>query len=142
MIKSLTWRIKDSFVDYVRRFGTVTVVAPASEDAGGFVFPLEALEPGLLRFKGCVEFSAHSGLLSASVANPWLHATSTGSYLTIDGTARTQTEGARLRLAEITGPTDREALLGAHPTVLAEFGAALFEYRYGAGESLAFLRID
>ncbi|CAB3740988.1 hypothetical protein LMG24238_06701 [Paraburkholderia sediminicola] len=141
MIKSFTWRIKDTFVDYVRRFGSVTVVEPAGEDGEGFVFPLEASESGLLRFKGSVEFSAHGGLLSACVANPWVHAESAGSYVTIDGTARTQTEGSRLRLAEIAGAISPDAVLGTYSAVLSEVGVALFEYRYEAGDSLAHVRL-
>lgn len=141
MIKSLTWQVKESFVAYVQKFGTVTVDHPASEDAEGFVFPLEEAEPELLKFKGRMEFYAHGGLLSASVANPWLHVTSTGSYLTIEGTARTQTEGSRLRVAEIAALVSPEAVLGTHSAVLADVGTALFDYRYGAGEPLAFVLI-
>jgi hypothetical protein len=83
---SLVWGVKQSFRGYVAMAGGETAVSAPAEAAGddGFVFPAapggdlafgpDGRPQGTGRFAGGVRFTAHGGMLSVALADPWIEA--------------------------------------------------------------------
>lgn len=135
---SLTWAVKHSFVDYVRRFGEIRLSADVVEGPMGFVFP--AAPPAsvgdefVLRFKGRVDFTAHAGLLSASVIDPEVTFTGDTGQLTTATLTAIGDVGDRLILAQIDMPPET---FDRYPARLSVQGTMFFDFRYPTGEDLA-----
>ncbi|HEY0648802.1 HtaA domain-containing protein [Phenylobacterium sp.] len=121
-VTTLGWGVKQSFRAYVEGSGgTITAQDGASRDPdGAFVF--EAAEDsdlavdaralsGTGRFRGRLAFQAHGGLLSVTLADPWLEAAADGWVLSIAETPTRRTAIARL------GPLATDATLPAATTL-------------------------
>jgi hypothetical protein len=83
----LAWGVKQSFRGYVAMAGGAAAVSGGAEAAGeaGFVFPAapdggdlaagpDGRAQGTGRFVGAVRFTAHGGMLSVALADPWVEA--------------------------------------------------------------------
>ncbi|MFF5138579.1 HtaA domain-containing protein [Streptomyces sp. NPDC013157] len=135
---ALIWTLKESFTAYVRSFGAIELIPPAEETAEGFRFPFATLEGDVLKFVGTTSFRAHAGLLDVVVADPWLHMSGTGWFISVADVP--WQADARIRIASLPGPP--AAVLGAHEAVLTRDGTPLFDHRYRTGEPLAPVRVE
>ncbi|MEU9168671.1 HtaA domain-containing protein [Streptomyces sp. NPDC048420] len=135
---ALIWAVKESFTAYVRSFGAIELTRPAEETADGFRFPLATVEGDVLKFVGAAIFRAHAGLLDVVVADPWLHTSGTGWFISVADVS--QPTGPRTRIASLPGPP--AAVLGAHDAVLTRDGTPLFDHQYRTGETLAPVRVE
>ncbi|CAM5311201.1 HtaA domain-containing protein [Streptomyces aurantiogriseus] len=135
---ALIWAVKDSFTAYVRSFGATELTPPAEETADSFRFPIASAEGAVLKFAGAVGFHAHAGLLDVVLADPWLHMSGTGWFISVvDGS---RPAGSRVSIASLPGPP--AAVLGAHDAVLTRDGTPLFDQQYRTGEPLAPVRVE
>jgi hypothetical protein len=92
-VSHLSWRVKESFVDYVLRApdGTIECRDGAFLSASGeYCFPAveNSVLPiagvgGELRFVGAVNFFAHGGMLDVPIVGPWVVVDPKGAELTI-----------------------------------------------------------
>jgi hypothetical protein len=131
---ALVWGVRASLRTYVQDVGgEVVVKEPATASGNGlFEFPFEAFEDGVARYMGSVEFSAHHGLINLVVRDPWIHWMGERVRLSVEGSAATNSEGARLFLADLDVAGKSE---GAAARLASEAGVA-FDFRYPAGTAL------
>ncbi|MCM3662590.1 HtaA domain-containing protein [Georgenia satyanarayanai] len=153
---SLTWGVKQSFRDYITgsiAHGSVTVTAPASETAGGYVFGDgrgngDATD-GTAHFGGEVAFAGHeiggTSQLQMTVTDPSVVIEGGEGYLVADVASRSlQGDGVvdypRVRLAELDLDAVQVAggrLVGTDvPASLTAAGVPAFADFYKAGEAL------
>lgn len=142
-VTTLRWGVKQSFRAYVEAMGgAISADAGAARaDDGGFVFAaaedsdLVADDGGLSgtgRFRGRVAFSAHGGMLSVTLVDPWVEAAADGWVLSIAETATRRTAIAKLGVLEggamgAVTTLDGMMILGDHYPP----GTALDEVRLG-----------
>ena len=118
---TLSWGVKQSFRGYVEAAGGTVATTRGAERApdGGFLFPEGPLSTlaqgadgrlrGAGRFQGEVSFSAHGGMLSVVLVDPWIEASEAGLILTVaDSPAATR----RLPFAKL----DADAMTTDAPT--------------------------
>jgi hypothetical protein len=124
----LAWGVRRSFVDYVQRVGgTVSFGGAAFWHDGAFRFPAERGHSD--RFSGEVLFSAHGGLLSVEIADPWLEENRGVLVLTVADFARAH----RLPIAELERGG---GWAGPHSTRITEAGSILLGGTYPVGTEL------
>ena len=118
---TLSWGVKQSFRGYVEAAGGTVATTRGAERApdGGFLFPEGPLSTlaqgadgrlrGAGRFQGEVSFSAHGGMLSVVLVDPWIEASEAGLILSVaDSPAATR----RLPFAKL----DADAMTTDAPT--------------------------
>lgn len=144
----LRWGIKRSFINYLSRLpdGSVSADSGASIVSGSF-FQFEPdgrgdgppAEPDVLKFRGEVRLSGHHGMMSLSVADPWIEFTAGGAVLSIvdpeqgpGGSGRV----ALLRLAAGGAPGIPGTDWNEVPARLAPGAVGLFNGQYDAGEDM------
>lgn len=126
----LAWGVKQSFRSYVEGSGGIIVAEEGATRAADGTFLFEAtaesdinLEQGELRgtgrFRGRVSFRAHGGLLSVTLADPWVEPAGDDWVLSIAETATRRTAIARLGTAtdgslSATTTLDGMMILGDH----------------------------
>ena len=130
----LSWSVRSTFLRYVSALpdGRIHVTEGAGLAEGQFSFPEGLAAPRIRRFTGQVAFTGHFGLLSVTIAEPWLDWSGDTCLLTIADPDR-----GRLPLATCLVASDRvtRAWLGREVR-LTEEGAALFGGSYAVGEPL------
>lgn len=127
----LDWGVKASFRGYVAAAGgAITVVPPAIAGDDIARFPMAISEPGDVRFRGAIRFTAHHGLLDVTIADPWIEASENGSNLTAAGTS-----GRRIAIATLGPP---EAIVGGtrRSAALTRAGCSLLGDFYRVGTAL------
>lgn len=100
---TLSWGVKQSFRSYVEAAGGTVATSGGAERTpdGGFAFPegpestlargADGRLTGVGRFQGEVSFSAHGGMLSVVLVDPWIEATEAGLIISVaDSAARTR----------------------------------------------------
>ena len=92
---TLSWGVKQSFRGYVEAAGGTVATTRGAERApdGGFLFPegpgstlaqgADGRLRGAGRFQGEVSFSAHGGMLSVVLVDPWIEASEAGLILSV-----------------------------------------------------------
>lgn len=106
-VTRLEWGVKQSLRAYVEGSGGAIAAeaGAARTDDGGFAFEAAddsdlALSGGALsgtgRFRGRVAFQAHGGLLSVTLADPWIEPAGDGWVLSIAETPSRRTAIAKL----------------------------------------------
>ena len=92
---TLCWGVKQSFRGYVEAAGGTVATTRGAERApdGGFLFPegpgstlaqgADGRLRGAGRFQGEVSFSAHGGMLSVVLVDPWIEASEAGLILSV-----------------------------------------------------------
>ena len=123
---TLSWGVKQSFRGYVEAAGGTVATTRGAERApdGGFLFPegpgstlaqgADGRLRGAGRFQGEVSFSAHGGMLSVVLVDPWIEASEAGLILSVaDSPAATR----RLPFAKLDADAmTTEALTTGAPT--------------------------
>lgn len=140
---SLAWGVKQSFRSYVEGSGGEIVADAGATRAADGTFLFEATAgsdlsldggapSGTGRFRGRVSFTAHGGLLSVTLTDPWIEAADDGWVLSIAETATRRTAIARL------GPvTD-----GALPAATTLDGMMILGDHYPPGTPLDPVRLS
>lgn len=127
---ALIWGVKESFRRYVEASGGTIAASDGAERSadGAFVFAAAAesdlalgddgAPSGTGRFRGVVRFQAHGGLLSVTLADPWVEPGDGGGYvLSIAETATRRTAIAKLDVAGRTVGADGATELAAVTTL-------------------------
>lgn len=133
-MSGLRWSVRGTFLRYVSALpgGRMHVSEGASLSEGRFSFPEGTTTPEIRRFTGRVAFSGHFGLLSVTIADPWLDWSTDICILTI-----ADPERGRLPLATCLMASDPTTRAGLGREVrLTEDGVALFGGSYAVGEPL------
>lgn len=147
---TLTWGVKQSFRSYVEMSGGTTTAADgaAPMPAGPIAFepaPDSDLEvdaagvfSGTGRFRGRVTFQAHGGMLSVTLADPWVEATAEGLVLTI-----AETPTRRSAIAKLDAGAVRRAEDGALelPAAITLDGMMILGDHYPPGTPLDPVRL-
>lgn len=136
------WSVKDSFLQYIRgmRDGDIAWGAGAAVTSEGeFYFPLAAARRSadamMLSFRGNVQFTAHRGLLSVSIADPRI-ALRDGEADLLLRVGDAEERIAVVHLSPRIQDGDVTMWLRSGVT-LVDYGAELFGGTYPTGESLA-----
>jgi len=133
-VSALVWGVKASLLDYVRGMpdGAVAVDG-AIESADGFTFPsAPGPDDGILRFRGSVTLTGHSGMMRVVIADPWVAVDS--RELSI---ADPDDKTGRLTFARFVAlASDGEQTLRAQGTTLTADGSDLFFGPYREGTTL------
>lgn len=120
---TLSWGVKQSFRSYVDAAGGTVATGGGAERTpdGGFAFPegpqsTLAMGPdgrlqGTGRFQGEVSFSAHGGMLSVVLVDPWIEATEAGLILSVADSAARRLPFATLDAAAMTTEGDLPAAI-------------------------------
>ena len=111
---TLSWGVKQSFRSYVDAAGGTVATGGGAERTpdGGFAFPegpqstlargADGRLQGTGRFQGEVSFSAHGGMLSVVLVDPWIEATEAGLILSVADSAARRLPFATLDAAAMT----------------------------------------
>ncbi len=146
---TLSWGVKQSFRSYMDAAGGTVAVAGGAERApdGGFLFPgapesTLAVGPdgsltGVGRFQGEVRFTAHGGMLSVVLTDPWVEATDAGLVLSVAESAARRVAFARLDAAAMTAEGDATAL----PAAITLDGMFILGDHYPPGTALDPVRV-
>jgi len=148
---TMSWSIKKSFWDYVRDAdGEVSTIGGARIRGAEVEFPanpetddddssLRDDTSHVVRYCGGVKFTAHYGMLTVIIQDPWVETTANGTLLTIhDG----ESEGTPTRIVFATlypqDPIESDNFIAFRevPTSLSPQGSALFSFNYQAGSEL------
>lgn len=144
--RGLVWGVRESFLAYLTTSpGSQAELDPGSASIPGGQFSFEwdgadefdLTQPrGVARYRGGVRFTAHFGLLSVAISNPWVHLDGDRGTLSVDGSA--STGGSRIALVSFATSTPEQVESGMLwrdcPTALLGEGAMLFNGVYSAGE--------
>ncbi|MFH5824589.1 HtaA domain-containing protein [Georgenia sp. AZ-5] len=146
----MIWGVKRSFVRYIAQLmdGGHSATAGATL-ALGSLFHFEQADgstydphtgTGALRFRGEVRLTGHFGMLSVTLAEPWVEFRDDGAVLTVVD-HRSPDGGIRLDLATLEAGAPAEPQPGVHvwqnvPVTLTAAGQWLFNDQYPAGQQL------
>lgn len=139
----LAWGVKDSFVNYIQssRDGQIVVSDGAGvTESDEFHFPIAGMTTTdtqiQIAFSGSVQFLAHFGMLSVTIANPRMILRAQTAELAVAGA-----NNGWIHLLHLELPA-REAEGRTHmwrdmPAKLVETGLELFGNTYNEGEPMA-----
>lgn len=149
----LSWGINSSFVTYVQGAignGTVTTAGGAAQTADGFTWgagsgTLDSSGEGTVSFPGSVHFTAHDGVLDATLSNLRVTITGAGTGVLILDADSSDMSGADVSASDVTFANLTFSSLGADggsaTVTLTADGAKAFAGFYGAGQAMEPLTI-
>lgn len=136
----LYWGVKESFRQYIAGIsdGAETVCEGAFMEGGAFGFPLHEASEDEYRFRGRVDLTGYSGMLSLQIQNPWLHVSEESWWLTVVDPAYRGDHNTRLRFCTLgepeTGTADSKTVV--LPAQLDPAATRMFDGVYAAGTQL------
>lgn len=143
----MTWRVKDSFLQYVARTpGSEVSIGEGAEHSedDGFCFPLTdssgfdySTNSGTILFEGNVRFVGHVGLMFVHLGNPSITALNGGGTLSFEDRAERQRIDVAVVDWQPPAPGDCRLTWTNLSTSLTAAGVELFNGVYPAGEQLA-----